>query len=244
MRAGVHFLQSLRRAGRRAGVVACVALALGGCASSHGLIDALERNYQGYEELSPKLSPGPTGASFPYTPGTILPVSAVAGERDQRTWVATTDLRCGPGVTLQSLHFWQRKAYHYRNGQSTGADAQAWLDRRTGFASASLVGVSDVVVDVSRVRSYEPSAQALAELNARASSGCVLPVGLTGSGIRRVRGVIVGTVRVRLYFAQGVDLIARAQVTEQLAFALGFGFERLSESEIVGRDVAFGVKWQ
>jgi hypothetical protein len=51
-------------------------------------------------------------------------------------------------------------------------------------------------------------------------------------------------VRVRLYFAQGVDLIVRAQLTEQLAFALGFGFERMSESEIVGRDVAFGVKWQ
>ncbi len=212
------------------------------CAPTAGLIDALERNYQGYEELSPKLSPGRNGTSFPYTPGTILPALAVTGEADQRTWLATTDLRCDPGVSLQSLRYWQRRAYHYRAG--AGIDAKAWLDKRAGFGAASLAGVSDVRIDVSNVRSYEPTAPTLADLNTRASQGCFLPTGLGGGAIRRVRAVIVGNIRVRIYFGQGVDLVTRAKLTEQLSFALGFGFARISESEIAGRNVAFGVKWQ
>ncbi len=230
--------------GRRLAAFGLCTLVLGGCASSPGLIDALERNYKGYEELSPKLSPGRVGASFPYTPGTILPVAAVAGDADQRTWVATTDLRCEPGVTLQSLRFWQRRAYHDRAGQAAGIDAKSWVEKRAGFGAASLAGISDVRIDVANVRSYEPSAQVLANLNMRASQGCILPTGLAGGSIRRIRGVIVGNVRVRIYFEQGVDLIARAQLTEQLSFALGFGFARISESKIAGRNVAFGVKWQ
>ena len=232
------------RVGRRVAALGLCALVLSGCAANPGLFDALERNYRGYEELSPKLSPGKVGASFPYTPGTILPVAAVTGDTDQRTWVATTDLRCEPGVTLQSLRYWQRRAYHYRAGQAAGLDAKAWVEKRAGFGAASLAGISDVRIDVSSVRSYEPTAQVLADLTARASEGCLLPAGLAGGTIRRVRAVIVGTVRVRIYFEQGVDLIARAQLTEQLSFALGFGFARISESEIAGRNVAFGVKWQ
>ncbi len=232
------------RSSVRVAALALGTLTLAACAPTAGLIDALERNYQGYEELSPKLSPGRSGTSFPYTPGTILPALAIAGEADQRTWLATTDLRCDPGVSLQSLRYWQRRAYRYRAGSSAGIDAKAWLGQRTGFGAASLAGVTDVRIDVSQVRSYEPAGPVLADLNARASDGCILPTGLGGGAIRRVRGVIVGNVRVRIYFGQGVDLIARAQIAEQLSVALGFGFARISESEIVGRDVAFGVKWQ
>jgi hypothetical protein len=234
----------VRKSGARAATWGLCALVLAGCAPTAGLIDALDRNYQGYEELSHKLSPGKLGASFPYTPGTILPALASTGDSNQRIWQATTDLRCDPGVTLTSLSYWQRRAYHYRAGSAAGVDAKAWLDQRAGFGSASLAGVSDVRIDVSNVRSYEPIATVLADLNARAAQGCVLPTGISGGTIRRVRGVIVGNVRVRLYFEQGVDLIARAQLAEQLSFALGFGFARISESEIVGRNVAFGVKWQ
>ena len=231
---------------RVARLTALAALALGGCAPTHGLFEALETKYRGFEELSPKLSPGGTGASFPYTPGTILPALAVTGENDQRSWVATTDLRCGPDVDLQSLRYWKRQPYRFRYGDTrmVGADAKAWVDKRTGFGSASLAGISQVVVEVTSARSYEPAAPVLASLNARASTGCVLPTGLAGGGIRRVRGIIVGNVRVRLYFEQGVDLIARAQLAEQLSFALGFGFQRISEDEIAGRNIAFGVKWQ
>jgi hypothetical protein len=237
-------LSGFARSGVRIAALTLSATMLAACAPSAGLIDALERNYQGYEELSPKLSPGRSGASFPYTPGTILPVLAIAGEADQRTWLATTDLRCDPGVSLQSLRYWQRRAYHYRAGASAGIDAKAWLDKRAGYGAASLAGVSDVRIDVSNVRSYEPTASVLADLNARAGQGCLLPTGLGSGTIRRVRAVIVGNIRVRIYFAQGVDLIARAKLTEQLSFALGFGFARISENEIAGRNVAFGVKWQ
>lgn len=215
-----------------------------GCAPSQGLIDALERNYQGYEELSPKLSPRGAGAAFPYTPGTILSVAAAAGEREQRTWVAATDLHCSPGVALSSLRYWQRRGYRMRTGRRTGSAARTWLEARLGGDAASLGGVSEVIVDVRAVRSYEPSARVLADLNTRAASGCWLPSGLGGGSVRRVRGVIVGDVRVRLYFEQGVDLIARSQLSEQLSVALGFGFARISESEIAGRNVAFGIKWQ
>ncbi len=237
-------LSGVKKTSARFATWGLCALALAGCAPTAGLIDALDRNYQGYEELSPKLSPGRAGASFPYTPGTILPALATTGDRNQRIWQATTDLRCDPGVTLGSLRYWQRRAYHYRAGSAAGVDAKVWLEQRAGFGSASLGGVSNVRVDVSNVRSYEPIAAVLADLNARAAQGCILPAGMSSGAIRRVRGVIVGNVRVRLSFEQGVDLIARAQLADQLSFALGFGFARLSESEIVGRNVAFGVKWQ
>ena len=111
-----------------------------------------------------------------------------------------------------------------------------------GSCSASLAGVNQVIVDVTTVRSYQPAAGTLASLNARASAGCILPTGF--GAIRRVRAVIIGDVRVRLTFAQGVDLIARAQLAEKLSFALGLGFQRISETEIAGRNIAFGVKWQ
>jgi hypothetical protein len=235
---------NVTKLGARAAALGLCVLTLAGCAPTPGLINALDRNYQGYEELSPKLSPGTSGASFPYTPGTILPALAATGDSNQRIWQATTDLRCEPGVSLASLRYWQRRAYHYRTGSAAGVDAKTWLDQRAGFGSASLAGVSEVRIDVSNVRSYEPAASVLSDLNARASQGCVLPAELAGGAIRRVRGVIVGNVRVRLYFEQGVDLIARAQLADQLSFALGFGFSRMSESEIIGRNVAFGVKWQ
>jgi hypothetical protein len=234
----------VRQVSVRAAVAGLCALVLAGCAPTAGLIDALDRNYQGYEELSPKLSPGKSGASFPYTPGTILPALATTGDSNQRIWQATTDLRCDPGVSLTSLRYWQRRTYHYRAGSAAGIDAKTWLHQRAGFGTASLAGVSDIRIDVSNVRSYEPAANVLAALNVRAEQGCVLPTEFSGGAIRRVRGVIVGNVRVRIYFEQGVDLIARAQLAEQLSFALGFGFARISESEIAGRNVAFGVKWQ
>jgi hypothetical protein len=237
------FLDVAKIGARAVCLTACL-LALAGCAPTAGLIDALDRNYQGYEELSPKLSPGKTGTSFPYTPGTILPALATTGDSNQRIWQATTDLRCDPGVALTSLRFWQRRAYNYRAGRASGIDAKDWLGKRAGFGIASLAGLSDVRVDVSKVRSYEPVAAVLADLNARASQGCILPSADAIGTIRRVRGVIIGDVRVRLYFEQGVDLIARAQLADQLSVALGFGFARVSESEIVGRNVAFGVKWQ
>jgi len=222
------------------------ACALGGCAPNQGLFDALQSKYQGYEELSPKLSPGKTGHAFPYTPGTILPALAFEGAQGERTWVATTDIRCGPDVELAALPAWRRRAYHYHHGQSlaSGASARTWLDRHTGFGTGALAGISEVVIDVSSVRSYEPSVKYLRQLNASADTGCVL-LSTSMDGIaRRVRGVIVGNIRVRLYFEQGIDLLARAQLSDQLSLALGFGFERISESEIEGRDIAFGVKWQ
>ena len=222
------------------------AMLVGGCAPTASLFDALETKYSGFEELSPKLSPGRAGASFPYTPGTILPAVAVAGDRNQRTWVATTDVRCGPDARLSSLKYWQRADYRYRygNGQITGGDAKAWVSAKSGLASGAVAAISDVVVSVNAVRSYEPRARALAALNTSAANGCVLPAGLGDGGIRRVRAVIIGDLRVRLYFEQGVDLIARAQITNQLSAALGFGFQRISEDEIAGTNIAFGVKWQ
>jgi hypothetical protein len=237
-------VSEVRKSTARAAALGLCVLALAGCAPTTGLIDALDRNYQGYEELSPKLSPGKSGTSFPYTPGTILPALASIDDNNQRIWQATTDLRCEPGVSLASLRYWQRRAYHYRASSAAGVDAKNWLDQRAGFGAASLAGVSDVRIDISNVRSYEPAASVLADLNTRASQGCVLPSEFVGGTIRRIRGVIVGNVRVRLYFEQGVDLIARTQLADQLSFALGFGFSRMSESEIVGRNVAFGVKWQ
>ena len=220
------------------------AVAVGGCSPNHSLLDALASKYQGFEELSPKLSPGATGAAFPYTPGTIIPAFAVAGDSEQRTWVATTDLRCGPDVPLKSLRYWQRRAHHSHYGQMARADAKAWLEKRTGSGAASLAGVTEVIVDVSAVRSYEPVRDVLHDLNLRAASGCILPVSFGDGAIRRVRGVIIGNVRVRLHFEQGFDLMAQAQLADQLSFALGLGFQRISENEIVGRDIAFGVKWQ
>ena len=222
------------------------AVAVAGCAPTGSLFDALEAKYRGYEELSPKLSPGQAGTSFPYTPGTILPAVAVTGDRNQRTWVATTDVRCGPDARLGAMKFWQRANYRnrYGTGQVMGGDAKAWVSTTSGVAFGALAGISDVVVHVGRVRSYEPTARDLAALNASAADGCVLPVSLGGGAIKRVRAVIIGDVRVRLYFEQGLDLIARAKITDQLSAALGFGFQRISEDEIAGRNIAFGVKWQ
>ena len=236
-----------RRAARwRAPLLTFAVIALTGCAPTASLFDALEAKYRGYEELSPKLSPGRAGASFPYTPGTILPAVAVVGDRSQRTWVATTDVRCGPAASLATLKYWRRANYRYRYGTSqvTGADAKAWVSTKSGVAFGAVTGVSDVVVQVGRVRSYEPATRQLAALNASAANDCVLPVNLAGGAIRRVRAVIIGDVRVRLYFEQGLDLIARAEITDQLSAALGFGFQRISEDEIAGRNIAFGVKWQ
>jgi hypothetical protein len=217
-----------------------LALAFAGCAPKQGLLDALEHNYHGYEELAPKLSPEGAGQAFPYTPGTILSASAVVGEREQRTWVASTDLHCGPKVALGALRYWQRRAYRYRASRHAEISAQDWLEKRMGASFASLAGVSDVIVEVRNVRSYEPSHRTLAQLNARAAQGCWLD----GGQVRRVRGVIVGDVRVHIHFEHGVDLMARGQVSDNVAFALGFGFARISDDEIVGHNVAFGVKWQ
>ena len=233
---------------RKCPIVAAVVLAAGlagGCAQGLVLSQALKSGYPGYEELTPKLAANYNSPSYAYIPGSLIVAYADVNAQGDQTWNALTDLRCGPRRTLGSLGYWRRKPVVVTSGGSLEARKHAvqWLKDSSGLPEWSLAGVSAARIELRNVRSIEPSRRVGQELAERAAQGCPVGLGVFGP-LKAVKGVLIGDIAIHIKFEQNIDALARIAVLDQLSLSLGVAYQRASESEIVGRRVAFGVKWQ
>ena len=232
--------------GSKAGAVLALVLAgvaAAGCASNRGptLAEAIGRGYPGFAELHPKLSVGRDASAFPYTPGTLI--FAVGSDAGETEYVAETDFRCGHATPINRLRAARLKPVHIRSGVAVAAKARArdWLASGTGLSAASLAGVSSVRIALTNVRRVAPGSKDLQRLIDQALVGCPL-AGLPG--YKSVKSVAIGDVKVEIHFERGFDLGARLALLEQLSLSFGVGYARISDSAILGRQVAFAVQWQ
>jgi hypothetical protein len=224
-------------------VLALAAVALAGCAGPRGpeLIQAIEEGYPGHVELAPKLAVGRDVGSFPYTPGTLI--FALATDAEGNTWTAQTDLRCGHRTPITKLSATRLAPYTTSTGVAISARqrARGWLAMTTGISIQNLAGVSSVRVALTDVRRVAPGPRELERLTAEAAKGCPFS-GVPGW--RSVEAVLIGDVQVDVRFEQGLSLDARLALLDKLSLSFGAGYQRISERSILGRQVAFAVRWK
>ena len=215
---------------------------LGGCTQHASLADAFSSHYVGFTEVSPKLSPEWSGTDFTYTPGTQIQFYAAPIDEGSSVLVATTDLRCGPSVPFSTLPYWNRRPYKYSTaGGSKAQSAAAWLAARTGADVAKYVGITDILVEVTDVRSYYPRNDVWQRLKSETDRRCrkLLPLAATS---RYVRGVIVGTLRLKFVADLSLGGINQLTLSNDLTLAFGVQLRRSKEFEFEGKNVVFGVR--
>jgi hypothetical protein len=223
--------------------IAATGLLLAGCASGGGprLAEVVQLGYPGHVELQPKLSVGADVVQFPYTPGTLIFALATDSEGD--TWTAQTDLRCGHAVPITRLRTRRVDSFILRTGVAVSARqrARAWLAANTGVSLQALSGVSSVRIALTDVRRVAPSKSDLDLLSRTSAQGCPLAA---AAGWKSVAAVLIGDVKVDIRFERGFSLAARLALLEQLQLSFGVGYKRVSDSSILGRQVAFAVAWR
>lgn len=225
-----------------AGLAALIAT---GCAAPRGpiLSSAIQKAYPGHVEVQPKLAVGEDASSFPYTPGTLILASSTGSEGELFT--AETDFRCGHARPIGALRSVRLQPYAVSTGGAasiSGRDrARDWIAGSTGISRASLSGVNSVGIVMRNVRRVAPGPKELARLTSLAAAGCPLPPGLPG--IRPVKAVLIGDVRVEVRFERGFSLGARLALMKELELSFGVGYQRISDRAILGRQVAFAVAW-
>ncbi|MBX9926738.1 MAG: hypothetical protein K2Y05_10300 [Hyphomicrobiaceae bacterium] len=238
-----------RRDARQVALVAAGFLVLAltaGCAAPRGpaLGEAITRAYPGHDEVQPKLAVGRDTAGFPYTPGALI-LAVASGGGTSPSWTAETDFRCGHATPISRLNAVRLRPYVIGTGAAASISsrerAQDWLSGTTGVSRASLAGVSSVRIALTNVRRIAPGPRQLETLTREAAEGCPLAAAV---GWKPVKAVLIGDVRVEVRFERSFSLGARLEILRELQLSFGVGYERISDSAILGRQVAFGVQWQ
>lgn len=220
------------------------AAALAGCSQSPGpiLAGAVSRAYPGHADLQPKISVGADDSSFPFTPGTLIFASATDSEGTG--WIAQTDIRCGHSGALSRFRSEPLRPYVIGGGAAVAAreHARRWLSTTTGLSDAAINGVASLRISLTNVRRIAASRVALEGLRREAAAGC--PLAAVGGGLRTVKSVLIGDVKVEVRFERHLSLGARLALLDALQISFGVGYQRVSDRAIAGRQVAFGIRWE
>lgn len=212
---------------------------MSGCSSPRLFDHAFLTTYKGFTEVSPQLVSEIDDPDFAFIPGSIV----VAWQETSETgvsnfWNANTDLRCQSGAELQDLGSWKRAAYtvgprqHAVKAFNSERLVRAFnLDDVAGFA------IERLDIQITRVRSYQPTQRSLVKLASNARRNCP-PLG----AMHIVKAVIIGDIEISAVFKSGVDLMLKAEIMNRIKVQLGAAFSFENETQIQGRQIAFGVK--
>lgn len=225
----------------KAGYIACAATcALVSACSSPPLFDhAFVSTYPGFTEVTPHLQSAADDADFAFIPGSIVVAWNESSENGySRIWNANTDLRCQSGKSLQDFASWRRAAYTVgAQRRSTKALNSERLVKAFNLEDVAGFAIERLEIQITRVRSYQPAPKPLLKLAATARRGCQpLP------GMHIVKAVIIGDIKIAAVFKSGIDLTLQTEIMNRIKLKLGVRYEIQNETEIEGRQIAFGVK--
>lgn len=223
-------------------IVAAVLLAaLGACARPPSLGSVLHDKYPGYQQVLPATSVSLRDRNYEYVPGTM--VSAVqlkpATSREVALWQADP-IYCPPGYPLADVtsksrasttvvydfDFSVRRLLHLRK-----AKADLNLEEN------ELEFVRHIAIRIDSPRTYSIRGRAPIPQYVKA---CVDAI-LKRPGIQKIRGIIVGNVRIEVLFKDNASLMAKWSVANKISSSLGVGVLNGESYTIIGDDLVFGA---
>lgn len=218
---------------------AVVCVGLSACSPPPLLDHAFLTTYPGFTEVSPHLQSAADDPDFAFIPGSVIVAWNETSESGfSRIWNANTDLRCQSGKRLQDLRSWRRRAYTVGSQRrATKAINSERLVKAFNLEDVAGFAIERLEVRITRVRSYQPAQKPLLQLAATARRGCQpLP------GMHVVKAVIIGDIKIAAVFKSGIDLTLQTEIMNRIKVKLGVKYQIQNETEIQGRQIAFGVK--